>query len=372
MTLQTESRQALRELIDLLREIDERWASPEWRLTDEADVVGAHRALMHILEGGLCGMFESNPSHPDFRRIVSPSRKFTGDNPDAIYYDAPISGDREYIVRGNVDGAVYVSITLEVGSEDGSMSTRTAGVLNDEGFDVAADGSFEIRLGGPARDRNWITLDAEASRITTRHYYENEFPAAADPRRSPALMIEVVDPEPPPPRPDDGSVAAGIRRVAQFVRSRTLDQPPMAEAELPAFVSIVPNQFPAPVSPGDFGLAAGDATYSMAPYVIGADQALVVKGRWPACRCANVSLWNRHQQTYDYTSRRVSLNRKQTVLEDDGSFTMVIAERDPGVPNWLDTEGRPFGIVFWRFMLPQGEIETPDAEVVPFDQIGKG
>ena len=101
MTIQTESRQALRELIDLLSEVDERWASPEWRLTSEADVVGAHRALMHILEGGLGGVFESDPSRPDFRRIVSPSRKFTGDNPDAIYYDAPISGDREYIVRGN-------------------------------------------------------------------------------------------------------------------------------------------------------------------------------------------------------------------------------------------------------------------------------
>jgi hypothetical protein len=59
------------------------------------------------------------------------------------------------------------------------------------------------------------------------------------------------------------------------------------------------------------------------------------------------------------------------VREDDGSFTMVIAERDPGVPNWLDSEGRPFGIVFWRFMLPEGTIETPNAEVVPFDQVRK-
>jgi len=45
---------------------------------------------------------------------------------------------------------------------------------------------------------------------------------------------------------------------------------------------------------------------------------------------------------------------------------MVIAHRDPGVPNWLDTEGRGFGMVFWRFMLPEGEIETPHAEVVPW------
>ena len=32
----------------------------------------------------------------------------------------------------------------------------------------------------------------------------------------------------------------------------------------------------------------------------------------------------------------------------------------------LDTEGRAFGLVFWRFFLAEGEVETPHAEVVPF------
>ena len=96
----------------------------------------------------------------------------------------------------------------------------------------------------------------------------------------------------------------------------------------------------------------------MAPYFLGPDEALVMRGRWPTCRCANVALWNRHLQTFDYVNRRVSLNRKQTELEADGSFRMVLAHRDPGVGNWIDTEGRPFGMVFWRFMLPEGEIDT--------------
>ncbi|MCB1028857.1 MAG: hypothetical protein KDB24_13975, partial [Microthrixaceae bacterium] len=44
-------------------------------------------------------------------------------------------------------------------------------------------------------------------------------------------------------------------------------------------------------------------------------------------------------------------------------FTVVIAHEDPGVANWLDTEGRPFGLVFWRYLLPEGPIATPTAEV---------
>ena len=148
MSIETESRKALRELIDLLTEIDQRWAGPEWNLASADDVVGAHRALMHVLEGGLGGMFESDPAHPDFRRIVTPSRKFTGDNSDAIYFDAPVSADHRYTVRGNTDGAVYVSITIEAGTADGSLGTRTVGVINDTLFDVDADGNFTIRLGG--------------------------------------------------------------------------------------------------------------------------------------------------------------------------------------------------------------------------------
>jgi hypothetical protein len=370
--IQTESRKALRELFDLLREVDERWASEEWNLASESDVSGAHRALMHMLEGGLTNFFETDAAHPRFERIVTPTRKFTGDNADAIYYDAPVSPDRRYVVRGRMDGAVYVSFTVECDTADGSMASRTAGVLNDTAFDVDADGRFEIHLGGPPRDRNWLALEPGASRITTRHYYENLTCAAADPARRPALAIETLEPEAAPPAPDDASVAAGIRRVARFVRSRTLEQPPMAEAEQPPFVSRVPNQFPKPVSPGDFGLAAFDAAYSMAPFVIGPDQALVIRARWPTCRCANVSLWNRHLQTLDFAHRPVSRNRAQTTLEEDGSFRIVLAHRDPGHPNWIDTEGRPFGIVFWRFMLPEGEIETPRAEAVPWQEVAAG
>ena len=365
----TQSREALHEFIALLEEIDERWAGPEWNLHSDEDVIGAHRALMHMIEGGLGSFFEYTPERPRFHRIVSPSRKFTGDNGDAIYHDAPLRDDLRYRVRGNMAGAVYMSFTLELETADGSIARKTGGVLNDTMFDVDEVGRFEIFLGGESRARNWLPLTPGASRVTTRHYFEEADCVAADPTRNLALEIECLDETPPPPRPSDDSVAAGIRRAARFVRSRTLEMPPMANAEQPPFVSRVPNAFPAPVTPGDFGLSAFDAAYSMAPYVIGPDQALVMRTRWPECRFGNVCLWNRFQQTYDYANRPVSLNRTQARLEEDGSLRIVIAHRDPGVPNWLDTEGHPFGIVFWRFMLPEGEMETPQAEVVSISDL---
>jgi hypothetical protein len=135
-------------------------------------------------------------------------------------------------------------------------------------------------------------------------------------------------------------------------------------------VSQLPNQFVPAVPPGDHALAAADASYSLAPYFLGPDEALVMRVRWPKCRYGGVALWNRHLQTFDYLRGRVGINRAQAVANSDGSTTIVIAHRDPGVPNWLTTEQRPFGLVFWRFLLADGEIDPIEAEVVPVDEVG--
>ncbi len=366
MAANTESRKALHELIAMLQEIDERWANDEWNISGEEDVYGAHRALMHMLEGGLHSHFEADASHPHFRRIVSPTRKFTGDNGDAIYFDAHVSNAHEYIVRGQMSGAVYMSITIEEGTDDGSLGSNTAGVLNSTEFDIDADGNFELHVGGAPRDRNWIGLTENASAITTRHYFEETTCIAADPEREPVMTIEALGVTERAATYTDASVAAGIRRAAQFVRTRTLGMPPMAQAKQPAFVGLTPNEFPTPVLPADLGLSAADAHYSMAPYYLADDEALVMTGRWPECCFGNVCLWNRFQQTFDYRNRQISLNRAQTELEADGSFRMVLAHEDPGCKNWIDTEGRNLGLVFWRFMLASGDIETPQGKVVKF------
>ena len=68
-------------------------------------------------------------------------------------------------------------------------------------------------------------------------------------------------------------------------------------------------------------------------------------------------------------NRTISLNRKQTTLEIDGSFKIVLAGSDPGVPNWLDTRGRPFGMMFWRFLIPEEEIEPLITKLVPIENV---
>jgi hypothetical protein len=45
-----------------------------------------------------------------------------------------------------------------------------------------------------------------------------------------------------------------------------------------------------------------------------------------------------------------------------------VAHRDPGEPDWLDTEGHGLGIVFWRILLPE---EEPDEIRCTVTEIGE-
>lgn len=363
------SREAYRELIELLGDAGETFVGPDYLVTSADDQGGGLRLVMHILQSALYAHFEFDPERPVFRRIVSPTRKFTGDNPDAVYYEAPIRGDREYVVRGNLAGSCYTSFTVEAGADEGRYATRTAGVLNDGEIDVADDGSYEIVLGGAPRHHNWLDLPADAGRITTRHYFEFPEPAAADPLlHIPLTISPTIAPEAPEPWNDE-LVAAGLHRVINHVRGKTVDQPRPGTNPMPSWVAAEPNTFPTPEPPGDMAFSAWDAAYSMGRYQLGPDEALVMTGRWPECRFGNVALWNRFGQTYDYNNRPVGRNRSNTTLEPDGSFRIIIAHADPGVGNWLDTMGRPGGSVFWRFFLPTGPIDTPTADVVAFSDL---
>ena len=366
----SETRAAWAGLLEVLAEAGKRFAGEEWMVLDGRDVAEAHRTIAHILQSGLVSHAELDPERPVWSRIVTPTRKFSGDNADAVYFEAPIRGDRTYRITGNLAGAVYTAFTVEAGAFDGSYPDRTDGVLNDTQFDITAEGSYEIVLGGEPRDRNWLGLSADAGRLTSRHYFEWASSAAAE-VHVPLTISNLDPPDGPPPPWDDALVAAAIRRVATHVRSKTIDGPRPADRTAPPdWVGRIPNEFPVPQAPGDLALSAADAHYSLGRWLLGPDEALVVTGRWPECRFASLCAWNRFQQTLDYMNRPVSRNRATTTLEPDGSFRMVVAHADPGVPNWIDTEGRPSGTLFFRFFLPEGAVEPLGAEVVPFAEIG--
>lgn len=365
----SESRRAFRELLALLAEIDAGYVGEADATRSMLDIADGHRMVLHGLQRALGSQLEADPYRPMFRRAITPVMKFGGDSPDAVYHECSITPDASYRIRGNAAGAVYVSFAIQSADAAGEGVGAT---LNSDEFDVAPDGSFEILLapGAAAGERNRLGIPEGAFSVLARHYYEGMNCVMAEPARSIPLQIDCLSAKPPGGEPDEAAISAGIRRVSRLLRSRTLDET-RGRGPLPAWVSRVPNRFNEPAKP-DAGMAyaALDIAYAMAPFHVLPDKALVMRGRFPACRYAGVVLWTRFRQSFDYLERRVSLNRVQTLPEADGSYRIVVAARDPGVANWLDTGGRSTGILYWRFILPHGPLTVPQTELVDLASLG--
>ena len=74
---------------------------------------------------------------PRFVDIVGPYKKWGGDNTDAYYQFAPVDPARTYKVTGTAGDAVYFSLTVYGGPNDGNYTTRIVGIVNNRELDRA-------------------------------------------------------------------------------------------------------------------------------------------------------------------------------------------------------------------------------------------
>jgi hypothetical protein len=351
---------AFRELAALLND-----AADAYENGSEIDAVDGLRHVLHVVSAATEHVLEADTDRPYFTRLVSPVRKILGDNPDAIYHWARIRGDRSYRIVGRRGAETYTSFTVHARDAGGGALERVVADINDRALQVDADGRYEIVLSADEHPGNWLPLDPEATTIITRHYYAWPQSAAGDSTVSVPLRIEPLDDPGPPPRLDDATLTARLRMLAGWVRAETIARPVLTS--VPSFVSVVPNQLPQPAnfrSAAVEAWGAVDIYYASAKFSLRPDEALVIDGIMPKCAFANVMLWNKYMQTLEYRYRQTSLNNTQ-LHTIDGSFRVVIAHTNPGVPNWLDTEGRPNGTVFWRFLLPEEQPQPFACRVVP-------
>ena len=358
---------AFSELSETLAEIEADYLGPDRGMNTAAERAAGRYLIANALQHGFQCWFDVDPERPLFHRWLSTTKKLLGYNPDAGYYGAVVDPAGTYRIRGNVHAACYTSFSVETGAQDGHISKGVISTLNDTEFDIAADGSYELIASPDPHPSNWLRLEPGAGSITTRHYWEWERSVAADPTFHVPLWIEPIeDPGPAPPM-DDVAIAAGIQRVINFVRGLTLDFPDLAPEVMPAWVSNQANRFDNSEyseSNTEIGYAAKDNAYLQTRFELEPEQALIMRGRFPRCRFANVVLWNQRLQTPPYRYRRVSLNRNQVQYEQDGSFEIVVAHRDPGVPNWIDPAGLRTGMIFWRFLLPEENPPPIETELV--------
>jgi hypothetical protein len=342
--------EAFGSLLDEVRTIERKMLDADPPLP-EADLLDGYRLAFSLLRVAVDAYVWNEKERPQFVDVIAPFLKWGGDNSDAYYQLAPIDPTRTYRVTGNRGDAVYLSLTVYGGPDDGRYSDRIVGTINDRALEFDDDGDFELVLSPEPQEGAWLKLEPDAVFALTRDYVNSRATA----QRS-QWTITAVDA--PLRRTED---RADMTRRLRAARTWLHEQLGM----LPVNVQ-PPNDIhePYPVPTATYGWAAGDAAYAIGAYELTAEQALVVEGTSPECAFWNLCLWNPFLHTYDFSQERVTINGSEVVYEPDGSWRIVISTADPGHPNWVSTAGRGKGLIWLRWFFPDETPARPVCRVV--------
>lgn len=357
-TYGVETAAAVRDVLDLMRSFEERFSAGDPALVDEQSVLEAYRWIFTIVEVGLQAHLWADTQRPHFVDIVGRYQKWGGDNSDAFYQYAPIDPTKTYRIRARRADAIYYSLTVYGGPNDGRYSERIVGSVSDREIEDGKDGDIAIMLSPHEQPEPWIKLAPDAVCAITRDYL-----VEPDTSRRMEWQIECLDGDGEPLLTDEG-LARKFRAVRTWIEEQA-QITPLAIAD----ENVVDEPYPVPTT--TFGWAAGDASYAMGSYHLADDEALLIRGRSPECAFWNLCLWNPFLHTYNSDYDRVTINGGVVTYEADGSWTIVVSERDPGHPNWVRTQGHPRGRLWFRWFYPEVTPARPTTEVVAVSEVSR-
>ncbi len=249
-----------------------------------------------------------------------------------------------YRVTGDVGGVSELIASVY----EGEFVFGKPGVLAEVKLDelhVGDDGVLELFLGGPERPDNWMPLPPDASYFGVRQFI-------VDWERDPiaTLHIERIDAVDPVGNLTQASLAVALDKAASWLEANvkvwnTYSTQAAAHAPVNGF------NLPSYAEGGSESMVHGPCLWRL-----GADEALVIEldpagaGYWSLQNY--VLHW---MQPLDFVNRVTSLNAAQAHVDADGKVRVVLAHRDPGVQNWLDTSGLPEGLCSGRWIGPTAQ-----------------
>jgi hypothetical protein len=303
-----------------------------------------------------------DPAAPTFYRLSHETGKIGCDNPDSFYQNAAISGEHEYRLYGTRGTIAYLGFGTYYGQYGSKARSGCSGYLDGSELKTEPDGRLEITLSCEKRPGNWLRMEPDTSMLIVRQNYldrKNEKPAE--------LRIERIGAVGPPAPLAPMRLARGLDDAARFVVGTATLFANWAEG-----FALHPNEL-RPLDPAVTGGAHGDPNifYYMGYWELHADEALVVEAEPPVCEYWNFQLNNYWMESLDYRYHRIHYNKHTAHYRPDGSFRLVIAHADPGVPNWVDTAGHSRGTMGLRWVKAASHPQ-PRTRVVTVSELERG
>jgi len=306
------------------------------------DRAEGYRYLSRLTRLALEKFVEHNdPTTPRFYRLSHETGKIGCDNPDSYYQNAAISGQYEYRLWGKRGTVSYLGFGTYYGNYGSNARSGCSGYLDAGDLQVAPDGSFEIILSCRKHPGNWLPMEPDSSMLIVR---ENVLDAKSE--HLAELHIERLGAAGPPAPLTPEHLGEGLADAARFVVGTATIFTDWAEGFMPR-----PNEL-LPLDPARTGGAHGDPNirYYMGYWKLAPDEALLIEGTPPTCEYWNFQLNNYWMESLDYRYHPVHYNKHTTTYGADGSFQLVIAHHNPGVPNWVDTAGHASGLMGFRWI----------------------
>ena len=315
---------------------------------DESLRAAYHAQLLMLLAQGYAQVFATHAEHPDWVPHTGPLFPWGAPNHDTIYGFAPINAQGAYRVSGNQGTETIASLMFRRnGANTGQVHGATLGEIDIQDLPTGADRRFTLLLSAqrPAGHAGlWFAIPPETTGLTARHVTET--PEQYDG----VWSLERLDRLPGDTVATAANVEARIATLTSFV------------AKLNEFLLRLvkklrdgghTNSFLADRFADNGGIAA--QMYFQSLFEFDADEVLILEAEMPeTVNYWSVQLVDPFYSAIDFTFHSSAFNGKQASLSSDGRARFVIAARDPGVPNWLDTAGWQRGGMFWRWHKASG------------------
>lgn len=380
-----------------------------------------YRYLAGFVHHGIERTFNTNPEFPSFRNALSIYNKSTIENADAIYFYATIDGRNRYLIKGKAADfrhwrgeprapqGPYAPQYLIFETANGPMSGDTGdmreltpgfrtgfGTLDIADLQIDDNGEFELLLApekpegyqgnfictrkGPNK-RNPDGDDRYATFISGRQlFYDWENEEAIH------LSITNLDRAGEAPLPLTAEKCAEeLRNMGAIVNGQMQFWLDFYDKVLNVYGShgspedgkyFYPvNGYNKPnAASSDTGGGMSTNVYAGGLYDLAEDEALYIEATYTGDPVyVSVHLGNLWGESPDYANHQSSLNLHQMYMGEDRVQRWVVAHKDPGVQNWLDTTGLPRGYLSHRWAyseIPdQKDWPTIKAEKIRLDQV---
>lgn len=327
---------------------------------DPAERADGYRAMLRALNNHL-GRFETDRERPELVAFNEWREKMLMDNPDFKYWVADIRDDRTYRITGSMGDAVFLSVTVY--RSGGVLDAQATSRLDSDTITIGDDGSFEIVISKerPDDDTPWIELLDDSTSVWVRQFY-----ADVERDRLGGCEIVAADPAPPEAYIHPARFDHQLGRLGKVMTSL----PTMLERSVEYDLAHTNEIRHWSEMTNGAAFTEPGIHYLRGSWDLDDDQALLVEGTAPACRYWNILLYSRYCNSLDHRRRPVSAtNATATLAGDRYRFALSAAPPASGA-DWLDTEGRRFGMFVMRFLLPEHEPELPTVTVVDRASLG--